>query len=112
MRSIYSAVKAAVNRLSANVRMDLQAGHPGVHVSVVMPGIVSTDFARNARGTGVPVAPPAGGPMRPQTAEEVAEVIARVIAHPAPETYTNPASPELARQYYDRLGAFTPTAPC
>ncbi len=107
-RSIYSATKAAVNSLSANARMDLQASYPDVHVSVVMPGVVMTDFARNARGGGVPVVPPPGGAMRPQNAEDVAEVIARVVERPVAEVYTNPASPELARRYYEQLGAFTP----
>ncbi len=108
MRSIYSAAKAAVNSLTANVRMDLRAQHPGLHVSVIMPGIVATEFARNARGGGLQTVAPAGSPMRPQSAEEVALAIARVIENPVAETYTNPASPELARRYYDELGAFAP----
>jgi len=110
VRSIYSASKAAVNSLTANVRMDLQADYPGVSVSVLMPGIVSTDFARNARGAAsvAPSAPPAGSPMRPQSAEEVAVAIAHLIEYPVAEAYTNPASPELARHYYEQLGAFRP----
>jgi NADP-dependent 3-hydroxy acid dehydrogenase YdfG len=106
-RSIYSAVKAAVNSLSANVRMDVQATHPDVHVTVVMPGIVATEFARNAIGAGAPPPPPAAA-MQPQTADDVAAVIARVVARPVAEAYTNPASPELARRYFDQLGAFSP----
>ena len=109
VRSIYSATKAAVNSLTANVRMDLQADYPGVHISVIMPGIVSTGFARNARGaTAGPIPVPQGSPMRPQTAEDVAAAIARLIEHPVAEAYTNPASPEMARRYYEQLGAFTP----
>ena len=46
--------------------------------------------------------------MRPQSADEVAAVIARVIDHPVAEVYTNPASPEIARRYFDQLGAFSP----
>ena len=108
-RSIYSAAKAAVNSLSANARMDLAGSSPGVHVSVVMPGLVSTGFAQNVRGGGGPVAPPPGAPPMPaQTAEDVARVIARVVATPAPETYTNPTSPEMARRYFEQLGAFKP----
>lgn len=106
-RSIYSAAKAAVNSLTANVRMDLQSTHPGVHVTTVMPGVVTTEFARNARGGQAPP-PPAVAAMRPQTADEVAEAIVRVIESPVAEAYTNPASPEIARRYYDGLGAFAP----
>jgi short-subunit dehydrogenase len=50
VRSVYSAAKAALNSLTANLRMDLRARAPGVHVSLVMPGLVATDFARNAEG--------------------------------------------------------------
>jgi hypothetical protein len=44
--------------------------------------------------------------MQPQTAEEVAAAIARLIAQPEAEIYTNPASPELVRRYYADVGAF------
>jgi len=36
--------------------MDLLATHPQIHVSLVMPGMVATDFEKNALG-GTPVAP-------------------------------------------------------
>jgi short-subunit dehydrogenase len=109
-RSVYSAAKAALNSLTANLRMELRARAPGVHVTLVMPGMVTTDFARNAVG-GPSAAPPwtASAPaaaMRPQTAEEVAEMIAGAIHKPVPELYTNAASAELARQYYADVGAF------
>ena len=45
--------------------------------------------------------------MAGATAEDVAEAIARVIEHPVAETYTNPSSPEMARRYYEELGAFS-----
>ena len=49
-RSAYNAAKAALNSLTANLRMDLAAAHPGIHVSLVMPGLVATEFGRNAIG--------------------------------------------------------------
>ena len=49
-RSAYNAAKAALNALTANLRMDLAAAHPGIHVSLVMPGLVATDFGRHAIG--------------------------------------------------------------
>jgi NAD(P)-dependent dehydrogenase (short-subunit alcohol dehydrogenase family) len=104
-RSIYSAAKAALNSLTANLRMDLRREYPGIHVSLVMPGLVNTGFAEKALG-GTPPGPPPTGPMQPQTAEEVAAAIANLIEHPAPELYTHPASPEIARRYYADIGAF------
>jgi len=107
VRSAYNAAKHALNALTANLRMDLRAGFPGIHVTTLMPGIVSTDFAANARGAspGTATVSP-GGPMAAQTAEEVATIIADVVDDPRPDVYTNPAHPELARAYYADVGAF------
>jgi short-subunit dehydrogenase len=109
-RSAYSAAKAALNSLTTNLRMDLR-DYPNIHVSLVMPGVVTTDFARNVVGEARPPMPaptgPGGARMVPQTAEEVADVIARVIREPVPEVYTNPVSPEAVRQFYADPGAFT-----
>jgi NAD(P)-dependent dehydrogenase (short-subunit alcohol dehydrogenase family) len=111
-RSAYNAAKAALNALTANLRVDLAVKHPGIHVSLVMPGLVSTEFAHNAIGGGpAPSWTSAGGAlpagaMKPQSAEEVAEAIASLIEHPAAEIYTNPASSPLARRYYEDVGAF------
>lgn len=108
IRSVYSASKAALNSLTANLRTDLRA-HPGVHVSLVMPGVVTTDFARNVRGEIRPpvnAAAPGASPMKPQSPEEVAERIVEVIHHPVAEVYTNPVSADLARAYYADVGAF------
>src|SRR5213083_1702445 len=44
-RSAYNAAKAALNALTANLRADVASN--GVEVSLVMPGLVSTEFARN-----------------------------------------------------------------
>jgi short-subunit dehydrogenase len=102
-RSAYNAAKAALNALTANLRADV-AGK-GVEVSLVMPGLVSTEFARNVIGT--PSAnPPQWTPnaaMKPQTADEVADAVAELIAHPRAEVYTNPASPEMARRWFEQL---------
>lgn len=103
-RSAYNAAKAALNALTANVRMDLRATHPGVHVSLVMPGLVTTEFAKNALGVATPPAIAPGTPT--QTPEEVAEAIAGLIARPAPELYTNPPQGELVKAYYEDVAAF------
>jgi NADP-dependent 3-hydroxy acid dehydrogenase YdfG len=111
-RSAYNAAKAALNALTANLRVDLQQKHPGIHVSLVMPGLVSTNFARNVTGSTSATPPPwvaGGGPspaMKPQTADEVAAVVADLIEHPRAEVYTNPASASLAQRYLEDVGAF------
>jgi len=106
-RSVYSAAKAAVNILTANLRMDLKPSHPGIHVSLVMPGTVLTDFAKNALGGSPDLRPSSGrSPIVPQTPEEVAERIRELIESPKAELYTNPAAPEIVSRYYRDVGAF------
>lgn len=103
-RSAYNAAKAALNSLTANLRVDLGASHPNIHVSLVMPGVVTTSFAKNALGSPTPSVVSPG--TRAQTAEEVAECIAQLIATPVAEIFTNPAQQEIAREYYRDVAAF------
>jgi NAD(P)-dependent dehydrogenase (short-subunit alcohol dehydrogenase family) len=106
-RSAYSAAKAALNTLTANARVDLQRTHPDIHVSLVMPGLVATDFAKNARGSTGPMPPgPIGSPMKPQTPEEVATVVANLVDRPVAEVYTNPASAAMASRYFEDVARF------
>lgn len=107
VRSIYSAAKAALNVLTANLRMDLRGSHPDIHVSLVMPGMVATDFGRNALGASPSTQPGRGGVLpQAQTAEEVAAAIADLIEHPRSEIFTNPASEGIARRYQEDIEAF------
>lgn len=103
-RSAYNAAKAALNALTANLRMDLRESSPGVHVSLVMPGVVTTEFAKSVLGTVTPPATLTGATA--QTAEEVADCIAGLIANPVPEIFTNPPQSQLARTYYQDVAAF------
>ncbi len=103
-RSAYSAAKHALNALTANFRVELQAINPNVRVTLVMPGMVSTDFARNARHAAPDTSVPAGGNV--QTVEQVSDVVAAVIEHPVAEVYTNPASAEMVRLYFADVEAF------
>ena len=103
-RSAYNAAKAALNALTANLRVDLRAAHPGIHVSLVMPSVVSTDFAKNALGSKSMSA--SASPMKPQTPEEVAAIVAELIKHPRAEVFTNPAAPALAKRYFEDVDAF------
>jgi NADP-dependent 3-hydroxy acid dehydrogenase YdfG len=104
-RSAYNAAKSAVNVLTSNLRMDMKK-YSHIHVSLVMPGIVDSPFQDVA---GTPLASRAGtklGPFTIQSPEDVASHIAALIEHPLPELYTHPALPELARRYYQDVGAF------
>jgi len=103
LRSAYSAAKAMLTSLTTNLRLDLAATHPAIHVTSVMPGLVSTDFARNA-GTEGPLAA-ASVAMGIQTPAEVAEVIAGVLEHPRAEIYTNPNSEPAVRRLLEESGA-------
>jgi len=97
-RSVYSAAKAALNSLTANLRMDLAKTHPGIDVSIVMPGMVDTDFHKSAlrMESANPPLPYSG-----QKPEEVAEVIVKVIDEPVAEVFTNPSSPGMYRKYFE-----------
>jgi NADP-dependent 3-hydroxy acid dehydrogenase YdfG len=105
-RSAYSAAKAALNSLTANLRMDLRADFPNIHVSTVMPPMVSSDFAKNAL-YGTP--PPPGGfrsGALVQTPEQAAAAIVELIDHPRAEIYTNPGQTEMVARYYADVAAF------
>jgi len=103
-RSAYNAAKAALNALTANLRMDLRERYPNVRVTLVMPGMVGTEFGRNALGS-PPDTPIYSGPQV-QDVADVADIIARAINEPVAELYTNPASPDMARRYFADVGAF------
>lgn len=105
-RSAYNASKAALNVLTANVRMDLRAEYPDIHVSLVMPGVVTTDFHRNAAGAPPDAGPAPGLRAGAQSAEEVADRMADLIDRPVAELYTNPMSAGLARRYYEDVEGF------
>jgi len=100
-RSAYNAAKHALNALTANARVDLHARCPDVHVTLVLPGLVTTEFGRNALGGSPPPRP-----QPAQTAEEVAAAIVQAIDAPVAEVYTNPVHAALALKYFQDVGAF------
>jgi short-subunit dehydrogenase len=99
IRSAYSAMKAALGSLTSGLRIELAKSHPNVHVSLILPGVVRTEFGQNALGAppGVPFVLPPGVPS--QSPDEVAAVIAEVIETPVAERLTNPAQQELWKRY-------------
>ncbi len=103
-RSAYNAAKAALNALTANLRMDLARAFPGIQVGLVMPGPVATDFAVSSLG-GTPMVPPPRL-TAVQTADDVADVIAGMIENPRAEVYTSPTLRALTKRYYDDVAGF------
>ncbi len=101
-RSAYNAAKAALNSLTANLRVELSKKN--IQVTLVMPGMVATDFARNA--IAAPPGTVAYSGSHVQTVEQVAEIVGGVIEKPVAEVYTNPASAEMARRYFADVGQF------
>ena len=108
-RSAYNAAKAALNALTANLRVDLHARNPRVHVTLVMPAMVATEFARRSVGGPPDAAVPSGGHV--QTVEQVADAIARTIETPVAELYTNPDSMDMANRYFADVAEFEAHAP-
>jgi NAD(P)-dependent dehydrogenase (short-subunit alcohol dehydrogenase family) len=94
-RAAYGAVKSGVNLLSASLRVELHEAHPGIHVTVVIPGVVATDFGLNALGGGVNNRTIPGA----QSVEDAVKVIVDVIENPKPEVYTNPFIAETIARY-------------
>jgi short-subunit dehydrogenase len=99
-RSAYSAAKHFLNSLTANLRAEVQAEHPDIQFSLVSPGVVHTDFGVNALHGGVDsrTLPDA------QSADEVAAVIAQVIADRRPDVYTRAGMAERVAAYYATTG--------
>jgi short-subunit dehydrogenase len=85
-----------VNLVMASLRGELRAGFPEIHATTVMPGVVSTDFGKNALHGGVDNAKLPGA----QPVGEVAQVIADLIETPRAEAYTRPEMRQLAAKYF------------
>ena len=96
IRSAYSASKAAVNSIMTSLRLDLRTEFPDIHVTTVMPGVVSTDFGKNALHGG----PDSRNLPMAQPVDEVATVIADVIEKPRAEVYTRPELHQLSARYF------------
>ncbi len=103
-RSAYSGAKAYLNLLSSTLRMELRQSHPGIQVTVVSPGVVATDFGKNALHGGVD----SRALPNAQPVEEVAKVIAAAIHQPKAEVYTTPEGRQQVAAYYgaEDTGAF------
>ena len=101
-RAAYGAVKSAVNMLSASLRVELRPTHPGIDVTVVLPGVVATDFGRNALGGGVDNRNIPGA----QPLEAAVKAIVDVIENPKSEAFTSPFIAEIVARYQRDPDAF------
>ncbi|WP_240359174.1 SDR family NAD(P)-dependent oxidoreductase [Pyxidicoccus trucidator] len=98
-RSAYSAAKHGLN---ACLRMELRQSHPGIVVTVVMPGVVATEFGPNPLGGG----PDSRVLPGAQRVEDATKVIIDVIEHPRAEVYTQPAMQADVERYYHDVETF------
>jgi NAD(P)-dependent dehydrogenase (short-subunit alcohol dehydrogenase family) len=95
-RSAYCAAKHALNALTACVRIDLAASHPGITISTVSPPVVATEFGVNALGGGMD----SRQFPNAQSAAEVAGVILDLIDQPRADVYTRPGMREAVARYF------------
>jgi short-subunit dehydrogenase len=96
VRAAYGAVKAAVNMLTASLRVELRKTHPGVHVTLLLPGVVATEFGVNSMGVGIVDNRQLPGA---QPVEEAVRAIVDVIESPKPEAYTSPFIGGVVERY-------------
>jgi NADP-dependent 3-hydroxy acid dehydrogenase YdfG len=100
-RAAYSGAKHFLNALTQNFRAEVQESHPGIQFSLVSPGAVRTEFGRNALHGG----PDSRSLPDTQSAEEVAAVIAGVIASRRPDVYTRAGARDRVVSHVASLGA-------
>jgi short-subunit dehydrogenase len=100
-RSAYCGAKHFLNALTTTFRLEVQETHPGIQFSLVSPGVVRTDFGLNARHGG----PDSRALPESQSAEEVAAVIAQVVATRQPDVYTRPGAQARVAGYYATVGS-------
>jgi NADP-dependent 3-hydroxy acid dehydrogenase YdfG len=100
VRSAYCGAKHFMNALTQTFREEVQQTHQGIQFSIVSPGVVRTDFGLNARHGGVDSRALPGT----QSAEEVAAVIASVIASRKPDVYTRHGARERVAAFYATIG--------
>ena len=95
-RAAYSGAKHFVNALTATFRDELKSTYPGIQISLVSPGVVQTEFGANALHGG----PDSRSLPNSQTADEVAAVIAEVIATRKADVYTRQGAREMVVKYF------------
>jgi len=100
IRSAYNGAKHFLNAITANFRTEVQETHPGIQFTIVSPGVVRTEFGKNALHGG----PDSRQLPQSQSAEEVAEVIGGVIESRLPDVYTRAGARDRVVDYYSTVG--------
>lgn len=105
-RAAYNASKAALLALASGWRQELVP--KGIKVSVVNPGLTSTEFQHSANPENKPM--PKGWEKlkslpssQAQTAKEVAEIIIEAILNPKDEAYTRTEVATWMAHYFAKL---------
>ncbi len=95
VRAAYGAVKSAVNMLSASLRVELRTAYPGIQFTVLLPGVVATEFGVNSINASVDNRKLPGA----QSVEDAAGAIVEVIENPKPEAYTSAFIADAINRY-------------
>ncbi|MFT3840925.1 MAG: SDR family oxidoreductase [Myxococcaceae bacterium] len=96
-RVAYNASKAALDVLTADLRMEITQAHPQIEISLVLPGPIADSGSDK-----LPLYPG----VNLQSADEIADTIAGVIEAPRREVYSVPFLKALARRYHDDVDEF------
>ena len=99
-RAAYNGEKHFLNAITANFRSEVQEAYPGIQITLVSPGVVRTEFGKNALHGG----PDSRELPNSQSAEEVAEVIVDVMGTRLPDVYTRVGARERVVEYYATVG--------
>lgn len=100
IRSAYNGSKHFLNAITANFRTEVQETHPGIQFTLVSPGVVRTEFGKNALHGG----PDSRELPNSQSAEEVAQVIADAMESRLPDVYTRKGARDRVVEYYSNVG--------
>ena len=105
-RSAYNGAKHFLNAITWNLRQELAESHPGIAVSLVSPGVVATEFGRNAAHGG----PESRSLPNAQDVDQVGRVIAWVIETRKPDVYTFPGAKAAVTNFLSQLGEDPPAS--
>jgi short-subunit dehydrogenase len=103
-RSAYTGSKHFVNALTANLRAELRESYPGIAVTLVSPGVVETDFGKNAMHGG----PDSRSLPYAQSVDEVGSVIAWAVETRVADVYTRAGSKARVSEYFAGQGEDPP----
>ncbi len=94
----YAASKAAMSRLSEELRGELAAAHPGIRVVNVYPGVIATEFGNNSEGPHADSRMISGA----QPPEDVARILCDALLGGPLDVYTQPGRAQMVRDYFEK----------